>query len=65
MCILLGNFVVKVPKKTKGEHFKNLDMITELLRPQKRPTAEHLVEEIDDTDADDGGIIIFQMFSCF
>uniref|UniRef100_A0A915BFB1 Protein SHQ1 homolog n=1 Tax=Parascaris univalens TaxID=6257 RepID=A0A915BFB1_PARUN len=49
-----GNFVIKVPKKTKGEHFKNLDMITELLRPQKRPTAEHLVEQIDDLDADDG-----------
>uniref|UniRef100_A0A914R5T1 Uncharacterized protein n=1 Tax=Parascaris equorum TaxID=6256 RepID=A0A914R5T1_PAREQ len=29
-------------------------MITELLRPQKRPTAEHLVEQIDDLDADDG-----------
>ncbi|VDK56002.1 unnamed protein product [Anisakis simplex] len=46
-----GCFMVKVPKKTKGEHFENLDMITELLRPQKKLTAEKPVEEI----ANDGG----------
>ncbi|KHN78421.1 Protein SHQ1 -like protein [Toxocara canis] len=47
-----GTFMIKVPKKTKGEHFTNLDMITELLRPQKKPTAERPVEEVNG-DADE------------
>lgn len=42
-----GTFTVKVPKLNKDEHFPGLDMITELLRPQKaRPSAEPRVQEV-------------------
>ncbi|CAJ0952291.1 unnamed protein product, partial [Mesorhabditis belari] len=42
-----GIFTICVPKKIKGEHFPGLDMVTELLRPQReKPTAEPLVQEV-------------------
>ncbi|VDK70996.1 unnamed protein product [Cylicostephanus goldi] len=46
-----GEFTVNVPKKNVGENFPNLDMITELLNPQKKISAKQLVEEVaDDTE---------------
>ncbi|KAE9421019.1 hypothetical protein Angca_002176 [Angiostrongylus cantonensis] len=44
----LGEFTVHVPKRHVGENFPRLDMITELLNPQKKLTAKQLVEEIGD-----------------
>uniref|UniRef100_A0A915DG28 Protein SHQ1 homolog n=1 Tax=Ditylenchus dipsaci TaxID=166011 RepID=A0A915DG28_9BILA len=41
-----NNFVVKVPKRIKGEVFLNLDMLSELLQPQKKLDAGRMVEEI-------------------
>ncbi|KAK6051043.1 hypothetical protein COOONC_11452 [Cooperia oncophora] len=46
----LGEFTVRVPKKNVGENFPGLDMITELLNPQKKISAQHLVEEMCNTD---------------
>ncbi|CAJ0602765.1 unnamed protein product [Cylicocyclus nassatus] len=43
-----GEFIVNVPKKNVGENFPNLDMITELLNPQKKISAQQLVEEVAD-----------------
>ncbi|KAL6739604.1 hypothetical protein Aduo_013038 [Ancylostoma duodenale] len=49
----LGEFTVRVPKKNHGENFPGLDMITELLNPQRKISAQQLVEEIvDDPDED-------------
>ncbi|ETN70850.1 hypothetical protein NECAME_14499 [Necator americanus] len=49
----LGEFTVRVPKKNPGENFPGLDMITELLNPQRKISAQKLVEEIvDDADED-------------
>lgn len=31
---VLGNIVVHIPKKTPGEHFSNLGMLTTLLKPR-------------------------------
>ncbi|MFH4976779.1 hypothetical protein AB6A40_003488 [Gnathostoma spinigerum] len=47
-----GTFLVKVPKKTKGEQFVNLDMINELLKPTS-VSASKLVEEVDGENRDD------------
>ncbi|CAI4227847.1 unnamed protein product [Auanema sp. JU1783] len=42
-----GTFTVQVPKLNKGEHFPDLNMITQLLRPQEtKVSAKRLVEEI-------------------
>ncbi|KAI1721090.1 SHQ1 protein [Ditylenchus destructor] len=51
-------FTVKVPKRVKGEHFPNLEMLSELLAPQKRTLdeihAKPLIEEIvSTTNADE------------
>ncbi|VDM59917.1 unnamed protein product [Angiostrongylus costaricensis] len=46
----LGEFTVCVPKRHVGENFPRLDMITELLNPQKKLTAKQLVEEIGDNE---------------
>uniref|UniRef100_A0A158P8E2 Protein SHQ1 homolog n=1 Tax=Angiostrongylus cantonensis TaxID=6313 RepID=A0A158P8E2_ANGCA len=54
----LGEFTVHVPKRHVGENFPRLDMITELLNPQKKLTAKQLVEEIGD-DADNEGTRYF------
>ncbi|PIO68976.1 hypothetical protein TELCIR_09216 [Teladorsagia circumcincta] len=50
-----GEFTVRVPKKNVGENFPGLDMITELLNPQKKVSAQQLVEEIRDSDGDEEG----------
>uniref|UniRef100_A0A1I7XRB5 Protein SHQ1 homolog n=1 Tax=Heterorhabditis bacteriophora TaxID=37862 RepID=A0A1I7XRB5_HETBA len=47
-------FTVRVPKKIKGEHFPRLDMITELLRPQRKITGKSIIEEIDTNEVEDG-----------
>uniref|UniRef100_A0A7I4YIQ6 Protein SHQ1 homolog n=1 Tax=Haemonchus contortus TaxID=6289 RepID=A0A7I4YIQ6_HAECO len=49
----LGEFTVRVPKKNVGENFPGLDMISELLNPQKKLSAQQLVEELRDTDDDE------------
>lgn len=47
----LGEFTVRVPKKNHGENFPGLDMITELLNPQRKVSAQQLVEEfVEDQD---------------
>ncbi|WKY04970.1 hypothetical protein Q1695_005739 [Nippostrongylus brasiliensis] len=46
----LGEFTVRVPKKNVGENFPGLDMICELLNPQKKISAKMLVEELRDSD---------------
>ncbi|KAK5983419.1 CS domain-containing protein [Trichostrongylus colubriformis] len=46
----LGEFTVRVPKRNVGENFPGLDMITELLNPQKKISAQKMVEEIRGTD---------------
>ncbi|GMS96158.1 hypothetical protein PENTCL1PPCAC_18333, partial [Pristionchus entomophagus] len=48
-----GAFVVTVPKKNKGQRFEGLDMITQLLRPQKA-SARPLVEEIGVEEGEGG-----------
>ncbi|VDL80882.1 unnamed protein product [Nippostrongylus brasiliensis] len=48
-----GEFTVRVPKKNVGENFPGLDMICELLNPQKKISAKMLVEEL--RDSDEGG----------
>ncbi|VDP12461.1 unnamed protein product [Heligmosomoides polygyrus] len=51
-----GEFTVRVPKKNVGENFPGLDMISELLNPQKKISAQMLVEEcfrIADDDEED------------
>lgn len=53
--VFLGIFTITVPKMVQGEYFEDLDMITELLRPQKPPTCEKVVEELeDDGNREDG-----------
>ncbi|CAD5218810.1 unnamed protein product [Bursaphelenchus okinawaensis] len=42
-----GTFKIKVPKQNKGEHFKDLEMLSQLLKPQ-RPTGQSNVEELED-----------------
>ncbi|KJH42428.1 Kae1-associated kinase Bud32 [Dictyocaulus viviparus] len=49
----LGEFTIHVPKKNVGEDFPHLDMITELLNPQRNFTARKLVEEISDEEGKD------------
>uniref|UniRef100_A0A914ELW4 Protein SHQ1 homolog n=1 Tax=Acrobeloides nanus TaxID=290746 RepID=A0A914ELW4_9BILA len=44
----LGIFTIHVPKKNKGEHFPNLDMLSELIKPQ-RVSAERLISELPST----------------
>ncbi|PIO53240.1 hypothetical protein TELCIR_25432, partial [Teladorsagia circumcincta] len=46
-------FTVRVPKKNVGENFPGLDMITELLNPQKKVSAQQLIEEIRNSDDDE------------
>lgn len=46
-----GTFTIDMPKKTKGELFPRLDMLNELLKPQ-RQTAQKLIEEIVDENGD-------------
>ena len=38
----LGNIVVHIPKKTPGEHFSNLGMLTTLLKPRSIGKAQML-----------------------
>ncbi|CAD5225868.1 unnamed protein product [Bursaphelenchus xylophilus] len=42
-----GTFVIKVPKQNKGEEFKDLEMLSELLKPQ-RPSGQSNVEELEE-----------------
>ncbi|KAI6206774.1 Protein SHQ1-like protein [Aphelenchoides besseyi] len=44
-----GTFTIQMLKQKKDETFPNLDMLSELIKPQ-RPTAGKLVEEIDETE---------------
>ncbi|VDL85120.1 unnamed protein product [Nippostrongylus brasiliensis] len=46
----ISEFTVRVPKKNVGENFPGLDMICELLNPQKKISAKMLVEELRDSD---------------
>lgn len=41
----LGTFTIEMTKKTEGEFFPRLDMLNELLKPQ-RQTAQKLIEEV-------------------
>ncbi|CAI2349899.1 unnamed protein product [Caenorhabditis sp. 36 PRJEB53466] len=41
-----GEFHIRVPKLHRGEHFTNLDMITELLNPSREIHGRPLVEEV-------------------
>ncbi|KAJ1367568.1 hypothetical protein KIN20_028506 [Parelaphostrongylus tenuis] len=50
----LGEFTVHVPKRHVGEDFPRLDMITELLNPQKLLTAKQLVEEVENDEDTEG-----------
>lgn len=51
MCLVIGEFIIRVPKQEKGTVFPNLDMISELLRPQcQAPSAKALVEELENCD---------------
>ena len=50
-----------MPKKNKGEHFPNLDMITELLKPSKKPTFEPSVAEICNEDEDEGTLLFLNL----
>ncbi|KAI6180947.1 Protein SHQ1-like protein [Aphelenchoides besseyi] len=44
-----GTFTIQMPKQRTDETFPNLDMLSELIKPQ-RPAAGKLVEEIDETE---------------
>lgn len=49
-----GEFTVVVPKKTPGEHFEGLDMLTKLLAPKSKNTPSNLIEVLDtSTEAGD------------
>jgi len=54
-----GTFTVEMPKKVKGEFFPRLDMLSELLKPQ-RPSTQKPVEEIEENDDQDDEILINQ-----
>lgn len=41
-----GSYTVKAPKKNAGEHFPNLEMISDLLRPKGDENVSDLVEEL-------------------
>lgn len=47
----LGNFIIKVPKLNKNEHFENLEMLSELLKvpnnEENSINAKVLVEEVN------------------
>lgn len=62
-----GVFTIVVPKLNKGEVFEDLDMISELLRPQKPPTAQRLVEEIGEQggSGDEDGRSIIRTYLSF
>ena len=58
-----GSFIIRAPKKNRGEHFPGLDMITEFLKPRgeeeiKRPSVqvvsgeEHEANEEEDEEDD-------------
>ncbi|NXK47387.1 SHQ1 protein, partial [Chauna torquata] len=42
----IRTFTIRLPKKSPGQHFEGLDMLTSLLAPKKSRSAKHLVEEI-------------------
>jgi hypothetical protein len=45
--IIIGEFVIVVPKQTPGEHFEGLDMLTKLLEAKgKKPAPSSLIEVI-------------------
>lgn len=44
---LSGKFVITIPKKNKGEYFPNLNMVTELLKPSGKVSAEPVVVEME------------------
>lgn len=50
----LGAFTVKVPKKTPGEVFPDLNLITKLLTPSCSASANPLIEELGDNDNGEG-----------
>jgi len=53
-----GVFTIRVPKKAKGVHFPNLEMLSELLKPteSKEVGAQRLVEEVPDEDEEEATI---------
>ncbi|KAI6175340.1 Protein SHQ1-like protein [Aphelenchoides bicaudatus] len=47
-----GTFTIQMPKRNKGEQFPRLDMLSELLKPQ-RPSGQKAVEELDESGEHD------------
>lgn len=43
-----------MPKRNKGEVFPQLDMLSELLKPQ-RSTGQKLIEELDNDEEEEEG----------
>ena len=54
----LGVFSIKIPKKNTGEYFPNLDMLTKLLAPKRKPGFQPPTIEVinDDKDADQSNV---------
>lgn len=50
-----GEFHIRVPKLHRGEHFTNLDMITELLNPTREIHGRELVEEVGSDEEEEIG----------
>ena len=51
-----------MPKQNEGEVFEDLDMVSELLRPQKLPSAQKPVEEIfgeNNSDDEINGTLLY------
>ncbi|CAD6191283.1 unnamed protein product [Caenorhabditis auriculariae] len=50
-----SEFMVRVAKKKKGEHFEGLDLITELLRPSETISAREKVIEVEGDEEEEDG----------
>ena len=48
-----NSFIVKCPKKTEGEHFAGLDMLTDLLTPKGEKELKNKIEVISGGESDD------------
>ena len=46
------SYVVTVPKKTKGQFFPGLEMLTDLLMPKGNDTVQPLIEDVDEDEID-------------
>ena len=51
----IASFVLKCPKKIRGQHFEGLDMLTKLLTPPGKDNLDGKVEELSEDVADEAG----------